>query len=133
MSLTNASPELAARAAKISSRTLGTLSENARNQALDAIYDALVAARDDILAANAVDLEKAKQSTANGELNPSILKRLDLSRKGKFDDMLQGIKDVRGLPDPGRCPHSTHLPHVPVPEPEPVPVHTYCSLASSVS
>lgn len=102
MSLTNASPEQAARAAKISSRTLATLSEDARNTALDAIYQALSAAREDILAANAVDLDNAKKSTANGELNPSIYKRLDLSRKGKFDDMLQGIRDVRGLGDPGR-------------------------------
>ncbi|KAF2206396.1 hypothetical protein CERZMDRAFT_115758 [Cercospora zeae-maydis SCOH1-5] len=110
MSLTNASPEQAARAAKISSRTLGLLSEDARNRALDAIHDALAAAREDILAANAVDLEKAKQSTANGELNPSIYKRLDLSRKGKFDDMLQGIKDVKGLPDPvGRVDLRTEL------------------------
>lgn len=115
MSLTNASPEQAARAAKISSRTLGILSEDARNHALDAIHDALAAARDDILAANAVDLEKAKQSTANEELNPSIFKRLDLSRKGKFDDMLQGIKDVRGLPDPGKCQcrkNRIHEPHL---------------------
>ena len=102
MSLTNASPEQAARAAKTSSRTLATLSAASRNLALDAIHDALSKARDEILAANAVDLEKAKQSTANGELNPSIYKRLDLSRKGKFDDMLQGIRDVRELPDPGR-------------------------------
>ncbi|CAK1366838.1 Gamma-glutamyl phosphate reductase [Cercospora beticola] len=110
MSLTNASPEQAARAAKVSSRTLGILSEDARNRALDAIHDALAAARDDILAANAIDLDKAKQSTANGELNPSIYKRLDLSRKGKFDDMLQGIKDVRGLADPvGRVDLRTEL------------------------
>jgi len=101
MSLTNASPEEAARAAKISSRTLATLPTSARNAALDAIHDALAAARDSILAANAKDLELAKQSAASGKLSPSILKRLDLSRTGKFDDMLQGIKDVRGLEDPG--------------------------------
>ncbi|KAK3670674.1 glutamate-5-semialdehyde dehydrogenase [Recurvomyces mirabilis] len=100
MSLTNASPEEAARAAKISSRTLATLPTTARNNALDAIHDALAAERDSILAANANDLELAKKSAANGELSASILKRLDLSRKGKFDDMLQGIKDVRGLEDP---------------------------------
>lgn len=100
MSLTNASPEAAARAAKISSRTLATLSVEARNTALDAVHDALSKAREDILAANAVDLELAKKSTASGELNPSIYKRLDLSRPGKFDDMLQGIKDVKGLEDP---------------------------------
>lgn len=88
--------------AKLSSRRLATLSTSARNTALDAMHDALAAARDDILAANAKDLELAKKSATNGELNPSIVKRLDLARKGKFDDMLQGIKDVRDLPDPGR-------------------------------
>lgn len=102
MSLTNASPEQAARAAKISSRTLATLPTEARNAALDAIHDALAEARADILAANARDLELAKKSAASGELSASILKRLELSRKGKFDDMLQGIKDVRDLEDPGR-------------------------------
>lgn len=100
MSLTNASPEEAARAAKISSRKLATLSVGARNEALDAIHDGLSAARHDILAANVRDLELATKSAANGELNQSILKRLDLSRKGKFDDMLQGIRDVKNLDDP---------------------------------
>ncbi|KAF2770408.1 gamma-glutamyl phosphate reductase [Teratosphaeria nubilosa] len=110
MSLTNASPEEAARAAKTSSRTLATLPTSARNEALDAIHNALSTARDDILAANAKDMESAKTSYAHGELSPSIMKRLDLSRKGKFDDMLQGIKDVRGLDDPvGRVDLRTEL------------------------
>ncbi|KAK0873158.1 glutamate-5-semialdehyde dehydrogenase [Friedmanniomyces endolithicus] len=110
MSLTNASPEQAARAAKVSSRTLATLPINARNFALNAVHDALAAARDDILAANTRDLELAKKSAASGELSLSILKRLDLSRKGKFDDMLQGIKDVLDLEDPvGRVDLRTEL------------------------
>jgi glutamate-5-semialdehyde dehydrogenase len=102
MSLTNASPEEAARAAKVSSRRLATLSTSARNNALDAVYNALSDARETILAANANDLELAKKSAANGELSQSILKRLDLGRKGKFEDMLKGIQDVRDLEDPGR-------------------------------
>lgn len=102
MSLTNASPEEAARAARLSSRKLAILTTAARNHALDAVYDGLSAARDDILVANAKDLELARHSAQNGELNPSIIKRLDLSRPGKFDDMLQGIRDVRALEDPGR-------------------------------
>ncbi|KAI7291928.1 hypothetical protein KC315_g19586, partial [Hortaea werneckii] len=110
MSLTNASPEQAARSAKISSRTLATLPVSARNAALDAVHDALAAARESILEANAKDMELAKQSSASGELSPSIMKRLDLSRKGKFDDMLQGIKDVRALEDPvGRVDLRTEL------------------------
>lgn len=103
MSLTNASAEDAARAAKLSSRKLATLPTSARNDALDAVHDALAAARDDILTANAKDLELAQKSAKDGQLNPSIVKRLDLSRPGKFEDMLQGIKDVRNLEDPGRC------------------------------
>lgn len=102
MSLTNASAEDAARAAKLSSRKLATLPTAARNAALDAVHDALALARDDILAANATDLELAQKSATDGQLNPSIVKRLDLSRPGKFEDMLQGIKDVRNLEDPGR-------------------------------
>jgi glutamate-5-semialdehyde dehydrogenase len=110
MSLTNASPEEAAKAAKVSSRRLATLPTAARNVALDAVHDALEEARETILAANAKDLELAKQSADNGELSSSILKRLDLGRKGKYDDMLKGIKDVRGLEDPGRpdFPRSCH-------------------------
>jgi hypothetical protein len=102
MSLTNASAEDAARAAKLSSRKLATLPTSARNAALDAVHDALALARSDILAANAKDLELAQKSATDGQLNPSIVKRLDLSRPGKFEDMLQGIKDVRNLDDPGR-------------------------------
>lgn len=102
MSLTTASPEAIAQAARIASRKLATLSLSARNSALDVVYDALLEAKDDVLAANARDLQLAQASAKDGQLNPSIVKRLDLSRKGKYDDMLQGIKDVRTLPDPGR-------------------------------
>ncbi|KAF2716645.1 gamma-glutamyl phosphate reductase [Polychaeton citri CBS 116435] len=110
MSLTNASPKQAARAAKLSSRTLATLSVEARNTALDRIYDDLAEAKDSILAANARDLEIAQKSAADGTLSQSILKRLDLSRKGKFEDMLQGIKDVKNLEDPvGRVDLRTEL------------------------
>jgi len=101
MSLTNASPQDAAKAAKISSRTLAVLSADSRNAALQEIHDALSTAREDILTANARDLEIATKSAANGELSQSILKRLDLSRAGKFDDMLKGILDVKNLEDPG--------------------------------
>ncbi|PSK46546.1 hypothetical protein B9Z65_5514 [Elsinoe australis] len=100
MSLTNASPEEAARAARVSSRKLAILPVAARNAALDAVHDALAAARDDVLSSNARDLEAASQSAADGTLSQSILKRLDLSRAGKYDDMLKGIQDVKNLEDP---------------------------------
>lgn len=101
MSLTNANPAEAARAAKSSSRKLATLPVEARNAALDAIHSALSIAREDILEANAQDLKVATKSAADGELSQSILKRLDLSRKGKYEDMLKGILDVKQLEDPG--------------------------------
>ncbi|KAL3960909.1 hypothetical protein ACCO45_006026 [Purpureocillium lilacinum] len=100
MSLTNASPEAAAAAAKAASFTLAALPASDRNAALDSIHDALAAARDDILAANARDLELARKAAADGSLSAALVSRLDLGKKGKFDDMLRGILDVRDLPDP---------------------------------
>ncbi|KAF1731224.1 putative gamma-glutamyl phosphate reductase [Beauveria bassiana] len=100
MSLTNASPEAAAREAKSASFTLAALPASARNEALDAIHAALSASRDAILAANARDLELARKAAADGSLSEALISRLDLGKKGKWEDMLKGILDVRGLPDP---------------------------------
>jgi glutamate-5-semialdehyde dehydrogenase len=103
MSLTAASPFQVAQSASISARVLATLPADARNDALLAIYTALSAAKDKILAANARDMKAAATSAENGELSLSVLKRLDLARKGKWEDMLKGILDVRELEDPGKC------------------------------
>jgi len=100
MSLTNASPEAAASSAKTASFTLATLPASSRNAALDTIHDALAASKDDILAANAKDLELARKAAADGSLSQALVSRLDLGRKGKWDDMLKGILDVRDLEDP---------------------------------
>ncbi len=102
MSLTNTTPDLAARAARLASRQLAVLSAAARNDALTAMHDGLAAARDDILAANARDLAAAEQGVKEGRLSASLVKRLDLGREGKWEDMLRGIMGVRGLGDPGR-------------------------------
>ena len=101
MSLTNASPLEAAEAAKSASHVLATLPAAARNDALTAIHAGLSAARDQILAANAKDLEAARLAAKNGELSQSLVSRLDLGKKGKWEDMLKGILDVRDLEDPG--------------------------------
>ena len=100
MSLTESSPEQAANAASLSSRALAILPLNARNDALTAIHDALLQEKDSILEANARDLELASKAAESGTLSHSVLKRLDLGRPGKFDDMLKGILDVRELEDP---------------------------------
>ena len=101
MSITNSSPLKVAKAASIASRSLAVLSVEARDNALLAIHQALAAAKDTILAANAKDVDLATKAAADGKLSQSILNRLDLARKGKWEDMLQGILDVRELEDPG--------------------------------
>ncbi|CAL3971333.1 unnamed protein product [Diplocarpon coronariae] len=100
MSLTNALPEEAAKAAKSASHILATLPTSARNDALTAIHAALFASKDDILAANARDLALAHEAAEDGQLSMSIVSRLDLGKKGKWEDMLKGILDVRELEDP---------------------------------
>lgn len=103
MSLTNASPATAAQEAKSASFALASLPASARNAALDAIHDALAAARDDILAANARDLHLARQAAADGALSEALVSRLDLGKQGKWEEMLKGILDVRRLEDPRTC------------------------------
>lgn len=112
MSLTNASPVDAAQSAKSASHILATLPASARNDALTAIHSGLAAARDEILAANARDLELARQAAKSGELSQSLVARLDLNKKGKWEDMLKGILDVRDLEDPGESlsfPWNVHI------------------------
>ena len=101
MSLTDSSPLQVAKAASTSSRNLAILPTEARNDALTAMHSALREAKDTILTANAKDLKLAMKAAEDGELSQSVLKRLDLGRKGKWEDMLQGILDVRDLEDPG--------------------------------
>lgn len=102
MSLTNASAGAAAAAAKTASYTLASLSATERDAALDAVHDALARARDDILAANARDLERARAVVADGDAQGrALVSRLDLGAGGKWEGMLRGVRDVRGLEDPG--------------------------------
>lgn len=101
MSLTEASAVYVARAANTASRRLATLSDTARNESLTALHDALSTNKKAILDANARDVKAATTATEKGSLSHSVLKRLDLSRPGKYDDMLQGILSVRDLDDPG--------------------------------
>ena len=102
MSLTESSPVEAAQAASVASRDLAILSLADRNTALTSVHEALRLAKDEILQANRRDLGKAEKAAADGTLSQSVLKRLDLGRPGKYDDMLKGILDVRALEDPGR-------------------------------
>lgn len=101
MSLTNTTPAEAASGAKTASHILATLPTASRNAALTAMHDALLQNKEEILAANARDLELARKEAEGGRLSLSIVSRLDLGKKGKWEDMLRGILDVRDLEDPG--------------------------------
>lgn len=102
MSLSSASPLEVAKAASLASRSLAVLQTEARNEALTAIHRELREAKNEILAANASDLELAKKAAADGTLSQAVLGRLDLAKKGKWEDMLQGVLNVRDLEDPGK-------------------------------
>lgn len=90
------SAETIARDANQAFGVLKTLSNDQRSDALQQIHDALALAKSDILAANKIDMDNAKSQ----QLSPLLIKRLDLNNPGKFDAMLQGILDVKNLPDP---------------------------------
>ncbi len=81
----------AARAAKQEIAGLGT---EEKNLALNSMADALVEARDEILAANKIDIEKAQ-----GVISPVMIDRLMLNSQ-RIEAMAKGIRDVALLPDP---------------------------------
>ncbi|KAF3934866.1 hypothetical protein ABW19_dt0202907 [Dactylella cylindrospora] len=110
MSQTSSPAADIAKTARQASFTIKSLPGADRDLALDAIYDALLAYKSEILAANAKDMVAASVLVGEGKLSRSLVKRLDLSRPGKYDDMLQGIKDVRSLEDPvGKTTLATRL------------------------
>ncbi|OCF37467.1 glutamate-5-semialdehyde dehydrogenase [Kwoniella heveanensis CBS 569] len=71
-----------------------------RDVALGAIRKVLESKREEVLAANKKDMEAAEALAAEGKLSKTLVSRLDLSRPGKYDSMLQGITDVAALPAP---------------------------------
>merc|ERR1711939_1245364 len=95
------SAEAVARAAKEAFDSSQVLDASERMRALEAVRRGLVEAKDEVLAANAKDLELAGEMVAAGQLSKSLVKRLDLrSSADKYDSMLQGISDVASLDDP---------------------------------
>jgi glutamate-5-semialdehyde dehydrogenase len=101
---------LLAAQAKQASLVLGAVSLSARNQALQTIHSHLRDHKSDILAANQLDMTSASELVAQGKLQASMVKRLDLAREGKFESMLQGILDIMDLPDPlGRVTYATRM------------------------
>lgn len=76
-------------------RSLAVLSTNAKNQAIEAIAQALKSATPEILEANAVDCEAAAVS----KIRPALYNRLKLD-EAKLEGAISGVQDVGKLPDP---------------------------------
>ena len=105
------------RDAKEASYVLAAASTAEKNQALAAIADGLVAHEADILAANAVDLQRAK---AKG-MAPAMVDRLTLTKE-RIAAMAEGVRQVIALPDPAGVvldewdrPNGLHIRKVSVP------------------
>jgi glutamate-5-semialdehyde dehydrogenase len=86
--------ELGARA-KAASRTLATASTAAKDDALRGAAELLVARTDDLLAANAADIERAETEG----VSPTVVDRLRLDPK-RVEGMAGGLRQVAELPDP---------------------------------
>jgi glutamate-5-semialdehyde dehydrogenase len=83
------------RRAKSASRVLATASTELKNAALTAAADLLVERTDDLLAANAADVEREQAAGASA----TVVDRLRLS-PARVEGMAGGLRQVAGLPDP---------------------------------
>ena len=82
-------------AAKRASRELATLSSAVKDDALEAIAVALVEHADEILEANARDVELGHEA----HLSDALLDRLSLT-DGRIAEMAAGVRKIAALPDP---------------------------------
>ena len=82
-------------AAQRASRALATISSGVKDASLEAIAVALVDRADEILEANARDLEAGQDSG----LSDALLDRLALSN-GRIAGMAAGVRKIAALPDP---------------------------------
>jgi glutamate-5-semialdehyde dehydrogenase len=87
--------EQKAREAKLAARKLAAVSSEAKNAALNALADALVANTAEILAANAQDTGQGK---ADG-LSSTVLDRLTLTQE-RVAAIAKDVRTVASLPDP---------------------------------
>ncbi|SDE44837.1 glutamate-5-semialdehyde dehydrogenase [Rhodococcus tukisamuensis] len=85
----------AARRARVASRVLALLTTAEKDRALGAAADALLAATDTVLAANARDIDVARA----GGTEESLLDRLRLTAD-RVEGIASGLRQVAGLADP---------------------------------
>ena len=80
--------------AQAAKATVSRLTTQEKNDALNAMADALLAHQEAILAANALDLDAARETVSSVMLDRLLL------NEGRIAAMAQGIRDVAKLPDP---------------------------------
>jgi glutamate-5-semialdehyde dehydrogenase len=95
MATTAVSVQETCRAAKRAARELQTLSSAVKDAALEAIADALVDATDEILSANARDVEAGESSG----LAEALMDRLTLTAE-RIAQIAAGVRKIAALPDP---------------------------------
>ena len=88
-----------ARAARVAARALAVTAAPTRDAGIAAIAGQMLAEKEQILAANAADLENGAALVAAGELDEPLLKRLDLGG-GKFDATVEMVRSVLAQEDP---------------------------------
>lgn len=84
-----------ARRGRAAAADLRQLTRNEKDSALEALADALVTRTPEIVAANALDIERAR---GNGT-SDAIIDRLTLTAP-RIGDIAQALRDVAALPDP---------------------------------
>ena len=87
--------ETRAQGAKKASFEMAVLSTKVKNDALLAIADALLASKEEIFKANALDLKNAEETN----LPMPLLKRLRFDEH-KLNDVVGGLRSLKELPDP---------------------------------
>jgi len=83
------------RQARAASRVLAATSTASKNTALQAMATEIRTHRDELLAANARDLDEARAAG----LEPALIDRLTLNEKG-IESMASGLEQIATLPDP---------------------------------
>ncbi|KAG2225217.1 hypothetical protein INT45_009546 [Circinella minor] len=89
-----------ARASRLASVSMQSVTNEQKNEALLRIKQVLAERRDEIFKANEEDKKIAEEQVKAGKLSASLFKRLDICNGDKFDTILSGVSDITNLPDP---------------------------------
>ncbi len=80
--------------AKAAAPSLAVISEDKKNEAIETMAQELLAAKEEILKANEIDVENSR-----GVISDVMIDRLTLTSQ-RIEDMAKGMRDVAKLPDP---------------------------------